>query len=91
MAKALSSRLNIGRNLGLEVLESAARLKKRCDHAKLELAIIGRRRSWLVMFKQLFDSVIYALLTAGTFGWLWGNCSNGSQARTLQREAASLL
>jgi hypothetical protein len=28
-------------------------------------------RSWVVTFKHLFDSVIYALLTAGVFGWLW--------------------
>ena len=28
-------------------------------------------RSWVVTFKHLFDSVIFAALTAGTFGWLW--------------------
>ena len=28
-------------------------------------------RSWVVTFKHLIDSVIYALLTAGTFAWLW--------------------
>jgi len=28
-------------------------------------------RSWKVTFKHLFDSVVYAVLTAGTFGWLW--------------------
>jgi hypothetical protein len=28
-------------------------------------------RSWVVTFKHLFDSVIYAALTAATFGWLW--------------------
>ena len=28
-------------------------------------------RSWAVTLKHLFDSVIYALLTAGTFAWLW--------------------
>jgi hypothetical protein len=28
-------------------------------------------RSWVVTFKHLFDSVIYAALTATTFGWLW--------------------
>jgi hypothetical protein len=28
-------------------------------------------RSWVVTFKHLFDSVIYAALTAGIFGWLW--------------------
>jgi hypothetical protein len=24
-----------------------------------------------VTFKHIFDSLIYALLTAGVFGWLW--------------------
>ena len=28
-------------------------------------------RSWIVTFKHLFDSLIFALLTAATFGWLW--------------------
>jgi hypothetical protein len=28
-------------------------------------------RSWVVTLKHLFDSVIYAVLTAGIFGWLW--------------------
>jgi hypothetical protein len=28
-------------------------------------------RSWVVTFKHLFDSAIFAALTAGTFGWLW--------------------
>lgn len=28
-------------------------------------------RSWVITFKHLFDSLIYALLTAATFGWLW--------------------
>ena len=28
-------------------------------------------KPWLVTFKELIDGVIYGLLTAGTFGWLW--------------------
>lgn len=32
---------------------------------------IWNGRSWMVTFKQLFDSVIYAALTATTFGWSW--------------------
>ena len=32
---------------------------------------IWYRRSWGVTLKYAFDGVIYALLTAGTFGWLW--------------------
>lgn len=28
-------------------------------------------RSWLTTFKSVLDGLVYALLTAGTFGWLW--------------------
>lgn len=28
-------------------------------------------RSWSTTLKSVFDSLIYGLLTAGTFGWLW--------------------
>jgi hypothetical protein len=30
-------------------------------------------KPWSSTLKQLFDALIYALLTAGTFGWLWPN------------------
>ena len=29
------------------------------------------RRPWSATFKGCFDALIYAALTAGTFGWLW--------------------
>ncbi len=32
---------------------------------------IWYRRSWLTTIKLTVDGLIYALLTAGTFGWLW--------------------
>ena len=32
---------------------------------------IWYRRAWNLTFKAIFDGLIYALLTAGTFGWLW--------------------
>lgn len=32
---------------------------------------IWYRRSWTRTFVSIFDSLIYALLTAGVFGWLW--------------------
>ena len=32
---------------------------------------IWYRRSWCATLKSVFDGLIYALLTAGTFGWLW--------------------
>lgn len=28
-------------------------------------------KPWRSVLKEMFDAVIYALLTAGTFGWLW--------------------
>jgi hypothetical protein len=32
---------------------------------------IWYRRAWSITFKATVDGVIYAALTAGTFGWLW--------------------
>jgi hypothetical protein len=32
---------------------------------------IWKGQTWLVTFKHVLDGLIYALLTAGTFGWLW--------------------
>jgi hypothetical protein len=32
---------------------------------------IWYRRSWVRTFKSIADSLLYALLTAGVFGWLW--------------------
>lgn len=32
---------------------------------------IWYRRSWSITIKATIDGLIYALLTAGTFGWLW--------------------
>ena len=32
---------------------------------------IWYRRSWLVTIKATVDGLVYALLTAGTFSWLW--------------------
>jgi hypothetical protein len=32
---------------------------------------IWYRRAWGLTFKAMFDGLIYGLLTAGTFGWLW--------------------
>ena len=28
-------------------------------------------KSWIATLKSMFDGLIYSLLTAGTFGWLW--------------------
>jgi hypothetical protein len=32
---------------------------------------IWYKRSWILTLKSTFDGVLYALLTAGVFGWLW--------------------
>jgi hypothetical protein len=32
---------------------------------------IWYRRAWSLTLKSCFDGLIYGLLTAGTFGWLW--------------------
>jgi len=34
-------------------------------------SVIWMRRSVVTTLKSTFDGLIYALLTAGTFGWLW--------------------
>jgi hypothetical protein len=34
-------------------------------------ASIWYRRKWSTTFKNLFDGLVYGLLTGGTFGWLW--------------------
>jgi len=28
-------------------------------------------KSWATTFKSMFDGLVYGLMTAGTFGWLW--------------------
>jgi hypothetical protein len=32
---------------------------------------IWYKRSWVITIKSTIDGLVYALLTAGTFGWLW--------------------
>jgi len=32
---------------------------------------IWKGQPWSMVFKESFDGLIYGLLTAGTFGWLW--------------------
>jgi hypothetical protein len=32
---------------------------------------IWYKRSWMTTIKSMADGLIYALLTAGSFGWLW--------------------
>jgi hypothetical protein len=32
---------------------------------------IWKGKPWVATFRDLVDGLVYALLTAGTFGWLW--------------------
>jgi len=32
---------------------------------------IWKGQTWSSTIKEVFDGLIYGLLTAGTFGWLW--------------------
>ena len=32
---------------------------------------IWLKRAWSSTLKHTFDGLVYALVTAGTFGWLW--------------------
>jgi len=34
-------------------------------------ASIWMGKPWAVTAKEMFDGLLYALVTAGTFGWLW--------------------
>ena len=36
-------------------------------------ASIWYKRAWSTTMKNTFDGLVYALLTAGAFGWLWPN------------------
>jgi len=42
-----------------------------CYAMALPQMSIWYRRSWSTTIKTLVDGLIYGLLTAGTFGWLW--------------------
>jgi hypothetical protein len=34
-------------------------------------AAIWMAKPWAVTWKEVFDGLVYGLVTAGTFGWLW--------------------
>ena len=34
-------------------------------------AAIWMGKPWAVASKEVFDGLVYGLVTAGTFGWLW--------------------
>jgi len=37
----------------------------------LAIDSIWMARPWRITFKHMFDGLVYSLLTAGAFGWLW--------------------
>lgn len=42
-----------------------------CYALALPLNSIWYHRQWSTTLKSMFDGLIYGILTAGTFGWLW--------------------
>ena len=55
----------------LRVFKSVAVTAFACYALALVELSIWYRRSWVMTAKTALDGVIYALLTAGVFGWLW--------------------
>src|SRR5262249_10745470 len=44
-------------------------------------ASIWYKRAWSTTLKNTFDGLVYGLLTAGTFGWLWPRCPSAPPLR----------
>jgi hypothetical protein len=55
----------------LEVFRFAGTTAFCCYAVGLWQMSIWYRRSWVTTAKATIDGLIYALLTAGTMGWLW--------------------
>ncbi len=55
----------------LQVFRFAGATAFFCHAVGLWQSSIWFRRSWVTTAKNTVDGLIYALLTAGTFGWLW--------------------
>lgn len=55
----------------LQVFRFAGTAAFLCYAVALWQMSIWYRRSWLLTVKATIDGLIYALLTAGVFGWLW--------------------
>jgi hypothetical protein len=70
-AREALRRLNIPPgDYGIPHAGSMAGMKSPASLALLQNSI-WYRRSWGTTFKSMFDGLVYGLLTAGTFGWLW--------------------
>ena len=44
---------------------------------------IWKGQTWSFVIKEVLDGLVYALLTAGTFGWLWPRRNAGADAKAL--------
>ena len=56
----------------VQLLQSASPHPIEVLHARRYAAVCqGQFLSWSYTLHSVFDGLIYALLTAGTFGWLW--------------------
>jgi len=55
----------------LDVFRLSGTMAFACYSVALLQGSIWYRRKWSSTFKSMFDGLIYALLTAGCFGWLW--------------------
>ena len=65
-----------GRALGsgaeyLEVFRLTGTIAFACYALALPQRSIWYKQSWATTGRSMFDGLIYALLTAGAFGWLW--------------------
>lgn len=65
-----------GRMLGpgsayLDVFRLTGTVAFACYSMALMQRSIWYKQKWSATFKSMFDGLIYALLTAGAFGWLW--------------------
>ena len=65
-----------GRTLGpgaeyIDVFRLTGTVAFACYSVALAQRSIWYKQSWATTGKSMFDGLVYALLTAGTFGWLW--------------------
>lgn len=55
----------------LEVFRLTGTIAFACYAMALPQRSIWYKQNWMTTFKSVFDGLVYAMLTAGTFGWLW--------------------
>lgn len=66
---------NMGKNLGIWFVYSVFRITATVAWAAYGFATISESirfaRPWSQSMKQVFDALLYGLVTGGAFGWLW--------------------